>query len=127
PEAVAIVERELRAIDLVCSRFRHDSELSALNRAAGRPFRASPLLLEALTVAVEAAEQTDGDVDPTAARAIAAVGWAADFVVVVSRESALPMVEAVPARGWRSLRVDSERDVVRLPAGVELDLGATAK
>ena len=44
--AVAVVECELAAIDLACSRFRDDSELTALNRSAGRPFRASPLLVD---------------------------------------------------------------------------------
>src|SRR5207245_10945 len=37
-DAAAVVEDELAAIDLACSRFRGDSELTALNRAEGRPF-----------------------------------------------------------------------------------------
>jgi FAD:protein FMN transferase len=126
PDAVAIVEEELRAIDLACSRFREDSDLEALNRSAGRPYEASPLLLEALSVAVGAAGETDGDVDPTIGRAIDALGWDSDFVVVVSREPQR-VVEAVPAAGWRSLRIDHARGLVRVPAGVEIDLGATAK
>jgi thiamine biosynthesis lipoprotein ApbE len=126
PAAVSIVRRELRAIDLACSRFRDDSELSALNRSGGRPFAASALLVEALSVAAHAAEETDGDVDPTVGRALNALGWDADFVIVVSRD--MPRrVEAVPAQGWRSLRIDRERGIVRLPAGVQIDLGATAK
>src|SRR5262249_48612685 len=36
--AVEAVAEELAAIDLACSRFRHDSDLTALNRSAGRPF-----------------------------------------------------------------------------------------
>jgi len=126
-QAVEIVKAELRAIDLACSRFRDDSELQALNRSAGKPFAASPLLLEALTVALAAAEETNGDVDPTIGRAINALGWDGDFVVVVSRTSPQPSVEAVPAAGWHSLRIDRERGLVRVPAGVEIDLGATAK
>ena len=126
-QAVQIVKAELRAIDLACSRFRDDSELQALNRSAGKPFAASPLLLEALTVALAAAEETNGDVDPTIGRAVNALGWDGDFVVVVSRTSPQPSVEAVPAAGWHSLRIDRERGLVRVPAGVEIDLGATAK
>ena len=126
-QAVEIVKAELRAIDLACSRFRDDSELQALNRSAGKPFAASPLLLEALTVALAAAEETNGDVDPTIGRAVNALGWDGDFVVVVSRTSPQPSVEAVPAAGWHSLRIDRERGLVRVPAGVEIDLGATAK
>ena len=126
-QAVQIVKAELRAIDLACSRFRDDSELQALNGSAGKPFAASPLLLEALSVARGAGEETEGDVDPTIGRAINALGWDGDFVVVVSRTSPQPSVEAVPAAGWHSLRIDRERGLVRVPAGVEIDLGATAK
>ena len=126
-QAVQIVKAELRAIDLACSRFRDDSELQALNGSAGKPFAASPLLLEALSVARGAGEETEGDVDPTIGRAINALGWDGDFVVVVSRTAPQPSVEAVPAAGWRSLRIDRERGLVGAPAGVEIDLGATAK
>ena len=69
-QAVAAVEDELAAVDLACSRFRDDSELTALNRSDGRPFAASPLLVEALEVALHAAAITDGDVDPTIGRAM---------------------------------------------------------
>ena len=54
--------------DLACSRFREDSELSALNRAAGLAVTVSPLLLDAVRAAVRAAQLTDGDVDPTSVR-----------------------------------------------------------
>jgi thiamine biosynthesis lipoprotein ApbE len=124
--AVAIVKDELAAIDLACSRFRDDSELTALNRAGGRPFRASPLLLEALAVALHAADATNGDVDPTVGRSLQALGWDCDFAVLVSRGER-ERFELVPAGGWDSVCLDRDRGLVTLPAGVELDLGATAK
>ncbi|HEX6663249.1 MAG TPA: hypothetical protein VF025_06200, partial [Gaiellaceae bacterium] len=40
----ALVKRELDAIDLACSRFRPDSELTRLNAAAGEETEVSPLL-----------------------------------------------------------------------------------
>jgi FAD:protein FMN transferase len=124
--AVTLVEDELAAIDLACSRFRDDSDLTALNRSAGRPFAAGPLLLEALAVAIRAAALTDGAVDPTLGRSISGLGWDCDFAVVVSRRER-DRFEVIPAAGWRALRVDQERGVVRLPAGAKIDLGATAK
>jgi thiamine biosynthesis lipoprotein len=124
--AVALVEDELAALDLACSRFRDDSELAALNRSAGRPFRAGSLLVDALTAALEAAELTDGDVDPTVGRALDGLGWDRDFAVVVSRGER-PSIDVVPAGGWRSVTVDRERGIVRIPPGLTLDLGATAK
>jgi FAD:protein FMN transferase len=124
--AVSAVEGELAAIDLACSRFRDDSELAALNRSDGRPFEAGPLLIEALDVAIRAAAVTDGDVDPTIGRSIKGLGWDCDFSVLVSRREQ-DRFEVVPAAGWRAIRIDRERCLVRIPAGVEIDLGATAK
>jgi FAD:protein FMN transferase len=126
PEALAIVEHELRRIDETCSRFRDDSELSLLNRTAGAPFPASPLLLEAVGVALRAAAQTDGDVDPTVGRCMGALGWDRDFTVVIARRES-PRLRIVPAAGWRRVRIDRARGTIRIPAGVEIDLGATAK
>ena len=126
PAAVAVVERELAAIDLACSRFRDDSELITLNRSGGRPFRASPLLVEALEVGLRAAAVTGGDVDPTVGRSMTGLGWDCDFTVLVGRGEQ-DRFELVPAGGWHSIRVDRERGVVVVPAGTEIDLGATAK
>jgi FAD:protein FMN transferase len=124
--AVTLVERELEAIDLACSRFRGDSELTALNRSGGHELAASPLFLEALSVAVRAAHTTDGAVDPTLGRAISGLGWDLDFSVIVARAD-VPSIEIVPAGGWRSIRIDHARGTVRVARGMEIDLGATAK
>jgi thiamine biosynthesis lipoprotein len=125
-EAVAVVEEELASIDVACSRFRSDSELTALNEAGGRPFRASPLLVDAVEVALRAARATNGDVDPTVGRSISGLGWDCDFAVLVTRGDG-ERFELVPAGGWATVRVDRARGLVTVPAGVELDLGATAK
>ena len=117
---MAAVEDELAAIDRACSRFRDDSELSALNRSAGEPFAASPLLIEAVEVALRAARITDGDVDPTIGRAMAALGWDCDFSVLVSRDER-ERFQVVPAAGWRSIVVAD--GVIEMPAGAEIDLG----
>lgn len=127
PVALAIVEEELRRIDETCSRFRDDSELALLNRSAGAPFATSPLLMEALGVALYAAARTDGDVDPTVGRSLGALGWDSDFTVVVARRGQAPRMRIVPAAGWQRVRLDRARGTVRIPAGVEIDLGATAK
>src|SRR5687768_13830345 len=63
--ARAACEQVLLAIDLACSRFRPDSDLVRANAAAGSWVRVDPLLIEAVTVAVQVAEETDGLVDPT--------------------------------------------------------------
>jgi thiamine biosynthesis lipoprotein len=124
--ALEIVRDELRRIDETCSRFRDDSEVTRLNRSAGRPFPGSPLLLEALAVALYVAARTDG-VDPTVGRSLGALGWDADFTVVVARRGQTPRMRIVPAAGWQRVRLDRGRGTVRIPSGTEIDLGASAK
>jgi len=126
PEALELLARELRAIDAACSRFREDSEVTRLARSGGRWVAASPLLREALAAGIEAAAATHGDVDPTVGGSLQALGWDADFSVVVSRTEPAPF-RLVPAAGWRRIEIDDDGGRVRVPAGVAVDLGATAK
>ena len=113
--AVTEVVRWLAEVDLAASTWREDSEITALNAAAGTPFPAGPVLAEAIGVALVAAARTGGAVDPT-------VG-----AVTIS----------TPAFDATVTRTGSYRDVVLahegagatvwIPAGIKLDLGATAK
>src|SRR5437879_4532896 len=77
--AVSAVQGLLDAVDLACSRFRDDSELTRLNRRAGQAVEVSPLLFEALEAAVRACRMTGGAVDPTMGRAIRVLGYDRDF------------------------------------------------
>ena len=125
-EAQRIMASELAAIDLACSRFRDDSEIAELNRAKGRPITASELFATAIDVALRAALITDGDVDPTCGRSLVRLGYDRDFAMLAADTSPLTR-PPVPAEGWRSVEFDPATRVVRVPAGVMLDLGATAK
>ncbi|MEU2778208.1 FAD:protein FMN transferase [Streptomyces sp. NPDC007162] len=121
-----LLARQLAEVDAACSRFRADSELTALDTSDGRPVRVSPLLAEALAVALRAAETTDGAVDPTVGSAMAAIGYDRDFTLV--REDDRPVSLRVRrAPGWRRVLLDRATGTVTVPAGVRLDLGATAK
>jgi thiamine biosynthesis lipoprotein ApbE len=127
--ARAAVERELAAIDRACSRFRTDSELSSVNARAGRWTQVSALLLEALEVALRAAEVTDGDVDPTVGLALELAGYDRDWRLL-ERPCAQPEPPTITLRarrGWQTVALDRERRALRIPAGVRLDLGASAK
>jgi FAD:protein FMN transferase len=126
PAADAVLRRELEAIDLACSRFRDDSEVMRLRRCGGRWRPASKLLREALAAGIDAAVATGGAVDPTVGRSLRGLGWDVDFSVVVSRREPARF-EVVPAAGWRRIELDEERGCVRVPHGIEIDLGATAK
>jgi thiamine biosynthesis lipoprotein len=125
--ARAMLEADLAAVDLACSRFRPDSEIVGLDRAMGAgPAEVSPLLAEAIAVALRAARLTGGDVDPTVGAAMNAVGYDRDFALVSRDGPAVKLtVRTVP--GWRQVEFDEQARLLRLPPGVRLDLGATAK
>jgi thiamine biosynthesis lipoprotein len=125
--ACAAVERELDAIDRACSRFRPDSELVRVNTAKGERVAVSPLLLEALRVAVAAARSSSGLVDPTVGRSLRTSGYDATFHVVAARDGGTFRAEFGPVAGWQAIELDEDAATVRVPDGVELDLGATAK
>lgn len=127
PAARGTLLRVLRAVDLACSRFRPDSELQRLNTADGAPTRVGPVLWEALVAAVETARATGGLVDPTVGRAMRLAGYDRTFMRVVLREGALVAATFVPSGRWAEIELDPEQRIARLPAGVELDLGASAK
>jgi thiamine biosynthesis lipoprotein ApbE len=121
-EARSMLCEDLAAVDEACSRFRADSEICALR--GGRGQQISPLLAEAIAVALRAAQLTEGDVDPTVGAAMSAIGYDRDFEQVPPTGPALAVtVAAVP--GWREVRLDGR--ALSMPAGVRLDLGATAK
>lgn len=167
-EARAIVAEQLAAVDAAASRFRDDSEVSRLADAGGQPRRVSPMLAELIAVALTAATETNGDVDPTLGGPLAALGYDRDIALIpVDRRrpahrrrsnqdedtpatspgtgstgtgnagtgstgtgaagSADPEQVATVWRSpaWRRITLDG--DHVTVPAGVQLDLGATAK
>jgi FAD:protein FMN transferase len=126
-DAVSAVERELHAVDLACSRFRPDSELAHINRARGEWVQVSPLLLAALRIALSAAEATGGLVDPTVGCALRTVGYDRTFTQVVVRDGSTFEARFSVVPGWLVIELDDAARAVRVPPGVELDLGATAK
>lgn len=126
PEAIAIVTETLREIDEVCSRFRPDSELSALNRRSGETVQLSPLLDEAISAALAAAAMTDGVVDPTVGARVIDLGYESTFRDVPADGPAVDL-RIVCIAGWQSLEYDPAARTLRLPAGASIDLGASGK
>jgi thiamine biosynthesis lipoprotein ApbE len=134
--ARAMLIDDLAALDAACSRFRDDSELIRLEANAGRPTRVSPLLAGAVRAALRGARLTDGDVDPTLGRAMESLGYDRDFALLPAigdtsqgdaphRGALRVSVRHVPS--WRQIGLDEAAGLLTVPAGVRLDLGATAK
>jgi len=149
--AISVARDHLAELDAAVSRFRPDSEVSALARQhAGRDATAlvSPVFAASLAAALRAARLTDGLVDPTVGGAVIASGYDDDLAVVRARttgdhghataathaaatHTAATQTAATPAQalvpGWRSVELDEPLRRVRVPVGTVLDLGASAK
>ena len=104
------------------SRFLHDSELSRVNASPAWMLHVSPLFARALRVALEAAADTDGLVDPTLGAALEAAGYDRDFSLL--RDDGAPAGAAVPSR-LGEVRLD--RQILRRPPGLQLDLNGVVK
>lgn len=122
--AVGAVDRVLASLDRQASRFRPDSEISRVHAQGGGLFMLSDGLAEAIAVAVAAARWTGGLADPTIGEALIALGYDRDFAAI-DPDDGPGVGVAAPAPGWRAVGLDGP--ILRLPADVRLDLGATAK
>jgi thiamine biosynthesis lipoprotein len=116
--AFARAEREFERLEALLSRFRPDSELSALNRRGA--FDAGPELVEVTRLAVEARDRTGGLFDPTVHDALVAAGYDRTFDDVAAEGPAAPA-----ARCGGGIRLDGSR--IELERGFRLDLGGIAK
>jgi len=109
--AVAAAFDEIDRWDRVLSLYKKESELNALNAAAGKgPFRASAELYAATEAAVRLARETGGAFDPT--------------ILPVLRRGP----EALPLVGWSKVRLDPSARTIELPEpGMGLDFGGIGK
>ena len=117
------VQAVIEEIDRAASRFREDSEISRVNGAGGAPVAVSETFVRAARCAIRAAQITGGDLDPTIGASLRIAGYDRDFALVGPGAA----VRFAGAAGWRRIELDEARRIVRVPAGVELDFGATAK
>jgi FAD:protein FMN transferase len=128
-QARAIADKKLAEVDLACSRFRPDSELSRLNAARGKPVVVSQTLADLLRAALRAAKLSGGRVDPTCGAALVALGYDRDFGHILAARGGPAGLPAAPrpVPGWRCVHLDQQSQAVWLGNGAQLDLGATAK
>ncbi|CAJ62592.1 MULTISPECIES: FAD:protein FMN transferase [Frankia] len=123
-DARRLVTDQLTAVDAVASRFRADAEIVRLDAADGAPQQVSPLLAELIGVALDAARQTGGAVDPTVGGPLADLGYDRDIALLAAGGPPVRVVRRA-APGWQRVRLTGR--LLTLPADVQLDLGATAK
>ena len=128
------VHTRIEAVEAVLSRFRPESELSALNRDPRTAVPASPLLRRAVLAALWASGRSGGLVDATLLGELERAGYRdtwdaarrADLGAALA--AAPPRRPAAPPR-WRigdRVGLDAEQRIVRAP-GVRFDPGGIAK
>ena len=123
--ALMQVQAYFARVEARLSRFRPGSELSRMNRSAGAPFSASPMLFALVTQALAWRDATDGLFDPTILRALEASGYDRSFAEVAPEQAARGPAAATPAAGADVLLGPGR--TIRLPANVGIDLGGIAK
>ena len=141
PEMAPAAEAAERAKDFISefdaalSRFKPDSELSALNADPRERVPASPLLRQAAQAGLAAAPRSDGLVDPTLLRQIEGTGYVASRAGMEGAPLAEALAEAPtrrpagpsPERAWERFEVDDEAGEIVRPPGIGFDTGGTGK
>lgn len=114
-------------VDRACSRFREDSELVARAAELERGAEVSPMLASLVRQALEAARLSDGDVDPTLGNQMTSIGYDTAFNnPTPTQPSPADVASSLDTRpAWQ--RILLRGTFLRIPSGVRLDLGATAK
>jgi thiamine biosynthesis lipoprotein len=118
------------AVEAACSRFASGSEVRELAGRVGAPVALSPILLAALTVAMQVAEHTGGAFDPTIGHELAVAGFDRDYR---TGEAVPGLAELVPGLSdadvgtIEDLHLDPSEGTVVLDRPLLLELGAIAK
>ena len=122
------VRRFIAECEARFSRFRDDSELCQLNRAAGTWFQASSGLFDLMLEALELYQLTGGLFDPSILKALEQAGYDHSMDVVRESTALLTSTETKPidSRLWQAC-LDPDTQAIHLPAGVQIDLGGIAK
>ncbi len=116
--------------DQTFSRFRDGSELTFVNRRAGHPTSASPLFSDVLGIALDAAVETDGLVDPTLGRSLTTPGYDRDFALLEQDDDdaiAETMADQASTGRYGDVRFNPVERIVWLPEDVQLDLNGVVK
>jgi thiamine biosynthesis lipoprotein len=122
--AVGRVQGHFASMEAIFSRFIPDSELSCLNRAAGRPFAASQLFREVLNNAIAAARESNGLFDPLLLSEVKAAGYR-ESIDVVRGSVQIPTAVSVHAT-FSDIRVCNDGTVI-IPEASGLDFGGFVK
>ena len=122
--ARVLVDEQTALIEEASSRFRLDSELMRIGDRLPHGVAVSDTLADLIRAALMAAQLTDGAVDPSLGRALNRLGYDRDIRLVLDDDGPVRAVSS-ERPGWARVTLDGS--TLTVPAGLSLDLGATAK
>lgn len=126
PALLQRARARLEELEARWSRFRADSDLSALSRNGGRWVPVAPETIVLLEHAVVAARATDGRFDPTVGSTLIAHGYDRTFAEVADRALDLEPVPAVDG-SWPAIELDPLHGSARILPDTVLDVGGIGK
>lgn len=132
------VQRLFNSVEKRLSRFIPHSELSRLNDHPQEQFQASSMLLDAVEVALWAAEASGGLYDPTILAALKEAGYDRSFELVeqpaplntatdLARNGHPAARPALKPFTFRSIQLNRPKREIYKPVGLALDLGGMGK
>ncbi len=110
------------------TRFSEDSELSKLNRAAGRWYGVSPDFLSLMEEARDLYFRTRGLFDPSILPQLKHAGYTSSMDMMRGKDLPLPSAQADIQKGaFSQVETDTRKGSICLPEGMQIDLGGIAK
>jgi thiamine biosynthesis lipoprotein len=109
------------------TRFTQTSELAELNRSAGCWFQVSPEMFQVLQAALFLVEQTNGLFNPAILPALQQAGYDRSLEEIKDASHRTGAVRVIELQDFRTVELDHARLAVRLPDGMQIDLGGIAK
>lgn len=123
-DAVARAFAWFRHVEAACSRFEPESELCRLTRCPGVAVQASPLLFQAVRLAVQVAAVSGGAFDPAVGSRMEARGFDRNYRTGGRQRSG---IRPDAAGCWRDVELDEHAQTITLRRPLLLDLGGLAK
>ena len=117
----------IRSSEQRFTRFTDTSELAELNRSAGDWFQASPEMIEVLGAALRLAGETQGLFNPAVLPALKQAGYDRSMDEIKQGPARSGEVRVLEMQDFRTIELDTKGSRVRLPAGMQVDLGGIAK
>lgn len=120
--ALEAVETHIRDREQQWSVTDPDSEIYAINHSGGAPATVSADTAQLIQFVLDMSSQTDGALDLTIYPVLTAWGFTTGSYHVPAHENLRELLSMVDYRS-----VHLQNDTVTIPAGMQIDLGATAK